>query len=305
MYPEKGMPGVVAPWNGYHTWSITLQPLRNAELLAHINQRDCGKGMLAYAMWDRACDRTHDAIAEYSWGLEQTGTTLDVTERYVTRHFPGHEKEAYRAYRLMDHAMEQRHTKKWSIPDREAISYMDLLTYRLSPYNFSYVKAGVAHPRAFLDEALCWVLTMRDEVELALSMIRYQANQAKEIFLKLAWTEGCNTEMAFRQACEAENYQVLAEDWLAILKMYDLCGTKNYSAVATIADRRYEARYELLSHWEKHKERCVAEAMGLRQQSIFMQLFRDISSYVRENPAEKLNLTEIRHLLSERSLWLR
>lgn len=305
LYPEKGMRSVVAPWNGYHTWSITLQPLRNTEILSKINERDGGEGILAYAMWDRACDRTHDTIAQYSWNPEMAGDTLDITKRYVARHFPGREQEAFRAYRLMDYAMEQRHTTKWSFPDREGISNMDLMTYRLSSYNYSYVKAGAAYPRAFLDEALSWVLTMRPEIERALYMISAQAREAKEIFTSLAKDPACDGDMAWRQLCECENYQVLAEDWLAILQMQDLCQAQQYDLVAQIARNRYDARLQLLAHWEQHKERSIAKAMGLRQQCIFLQMFEDIAVFARENHAENWDLMQIGQMLSQRSLWLR
>lgn len=305
MYPEKGLRGFVAPWNGYHTWSITLQPLRNTEMLAKINQRDGGVGILAYAMWDRACDRTHDCIADFAWSTEGAGTTLDVTARYVARHFPGHQQEAYKAYRLMDMAMEQRHTKKWSMPDPEAVSYLDLMTYRLSPYNFSYIKPGGPNPRPFLDEALKWVLTMREEVELALFNISNQAAEACRIFRELTQTAGVDREMAWRQLCEAENYWVLAQDWLAILEMQDLCLADNRAEVPTLAQARYEARLQLLALWQQHKERCVAEAMGLRQQCIFLQMFADIAAYAKKNPNSQWTLMDINEMLSDRSRWLR
>ena len=233
------------------------------------------------------------------------GDTLDITKRYVARHFPGREQEAFRAYRLMDYAIEQRHTTKWSFPDREGISNMDLMTYRLSPYNYSYVKAGAAYPRAFLDEALSWVLTMRPEIERALYMISAQAREAKEIFTSLAKDSACGGNMAWRQLCECENYQVLAEDWLAILQMQDLCQAQQYDLVAQIAQNRYDARLQLLTHWEQHKERSIAQAMGLRQQCIFLQMFEDIAVFARENHAENWDLMQIGQMLSQRSLWLR
>ena len=304
LYPEKGIRNVVAPWNGYHTWSITLQPLRNTEILSKINERDGGEGILAYAIWDRACDRTHDTIAEFSWNPENVGDTLDVTRRYVSRHFPGREEEAYRAYRLMDAAMEQRHTTKWSFPDREDISKMDLMTYRLSPYNYSYVKANAPYPRAFLDEALAWVLTMRTEIEQALHEISAQSGEAKAIFETLINDPACDREMAYRQLCECENYLAIAEDWLAILRMQDLCLEQQYREVAQIAKDRFDVRMQLLSHWEAHKERSVAQAMGLRQQCIFLQMFADIADYTKE-PHEKWDLMDAPKILSERSLWLR
>jgi len=69
MLPELGLRGYVAPWNGYHHWCVALQPLANVKLAAEVNRRDGGEGMMAYSLWDRCADRTHSAIAEYTWNF--------------------------------------------------------------------------------------------------------------------------------------------------------------------------------------------------------------------------------------------
>ena len=303
--PELGLRGYVAPWNGYHTWSITCQPLGNARILAEVNHRDGGEGMVAYSMWDRACDRTHDAIAEYVWGYDQTGSEKELTARYARRHFPGKEREAYRAYRLMDYAMEQRHTTKWSMPEKDTISNLDLLTYRLSPYNFSYVQKGMEYPRAFLDEGLKFLLTMREDAERALYTISTMSLEAESIFLDLAETPGCDRKMALRQAYECSNYRVLSEDWLAILEMQDLCQAGQYTAVAEIAQNRYDARLEVMTMCQQVKERFVMEAMAMRQHSIFLQMFADIADYASRPNEGCWDMTDIRKILSDWSFWLR
>lgn len=303
--PELGLRGYVAPWNGYHTWSITCQPLGNARILAEVNHRDGGEGMVAYSTWDRACDRTHDAISEYSWGYEQTGSEKELTARYARRHFGSRAREAYRAYRLMDYAMEQRHTTKWSMPEKDTISNLDLLTYRLSPYNFSYVQKGMEYPRAFLDEGLKFLHTMREDAERALYTISTMSLEAESIFLQLAEDSACDQDMALRQAYECGNYRTLAEDWLAILKMQDLCQAQQYTAVAEIAQNRYEARLELMAMCQQVKERFLAEAMAMRQHSIFLQMFKDIAHYASHPTDTPWDLMDIRKILSERSFWLR
>lgn len=305
LYPEKGFRSVVAPWNGYHTWSITLQPLGNAQILSDVNYRDGGDGILAYAMWDRACDRVHDAIAEYGWNYKKTGTPEDITRRYAARHFPTQQDLALRAYKLMDASVEQRHTTRWSVPEKDNISKLDLLTYQLSPYNFSYVKAGKPYPRAFLDEALTFILSMREEVETALTEVSDMSREAVAIFNALANDPACDAATALLQLGECLNYQVLAEDWLAILKMQDLCESEQYDSVAEIAKNRYDARLALMKHMEQYKERSVAEGMGLRQQSIFLQMFADIEKYARKSQNFHWDLMNIYEILSERSFWLR
>lgn len=56
---------------------------------------------------------------------------------------------------------------------------------------------------------------------------------------------------------------------------------------------------------EDTKEKFVAEAMTMRQHSIFLQLFEDIAAWCEKNPEEKLDLLNMRHVLSDRSWWLR
>lgn len=305
LYPHLGLRGVVAPWNGYHTWSITLQPLGNARILGEVNRRDGGEGILAYAMWDRACDRTHDAISEYGWGYEQAGSEAEVTWRYAQRHFGHRAKEAAHAYSLMDRCVEQRHTTKWSIPEKDDISNLDLLTYQLSPYNFSYVKAGKPYPRAFVDEALQFVLTMRPEIEKALTQIADMAAEARAIFLQLSEDPACDSVMALRQAYECNHYLALAQDWLAILQIHDSCHAGDYGKVAQLARSRYDARLAVLKDCRQNKERSVAEAMALRQHSIFLQMFADIADYAEKDTQEPWDLMNIYTILSDRSMWLR
>ena len=43
----------------------------------------------------------------------------------------------------------------------------------------------------------------------------------------------------------------------------------------------------------------------MRQHSIFLQLYEDIAAWCEKNPTKKLELTNMRHVLSDRSWWLR
>lgn len=305
LYPERGLRNIVAPWNGYQMWCVALQPLGNIQLIGATNHRDGGEGMVSYSIWDKSQDRVHDALAEYSWGYEDAGTPNDVTRRYVLRHFPGAAKEAYRGYRLMDYAVEQRNSTKWSFPDAEHVSMLDLLFYRLNHYIYAYPKADAPYPRVFLDEALEWALTMRQDLERALYTGSAVAREAREIFLSLAERDGCDRYQALRQAYECENYLVLMEDWLAIFEMQDLLAEGQNEAVSFIAGRRAVARLNLMQRCEDTKEKFVCEGMTMRQHSIFLQLFEDIKQWCLAHPDEALSLTDMRHVLSERSWWLR
>lgn len=303
VHPELGLRNVLAPWNGYHTWVLTLQPLRNAYLLAQTNHKDNAEGLIAYSMWDKSCDRTHDAIAEYSWGFAQAGTHKEVTRRYVLRHFASRAQEAYRAYRLMDYAIEQRYTKKWATPEADHISLLDLLLYKLSPYNYSYAKAGSPYPRAFWDEALEFLLTMPEDAERALYTASTMAREAKEIFLNLAQDPACDRVTALRQAYECENYQVLAEDWLAILEIYSLTQADQYAAIVPIARSRQAARLALMARCEQTKEAFLTRSMAMRQHSIFLQMFADLADFTEKGG--KPDMLDPYAFLTERSWWLR
>ena len=305
LHPERGLRNVVAPWNGYQMWCVALQPLGNIQLIGATNHRDGGEGMVSYSIWDKSQDRIHDALAEYSWGYEDAGQPNDVTKRYVLRHFPGAAKEAYRAYRLMDYAVEQRNTTKWSFPDAEHVSMLDLLFYRLNHYIYAYPKADAPYPRVFLDEALEWALTMRQDLERALYTGSAVAREARNLFLSLADKPGCDRFQALRQAYECMNYLTLMEDWLAIFEMYDALNDGDNATAAAIARARAWERIALMRCCEDTKEKFVAEAMTMRQHSIFLQLYEDIAAWCEQHPTEKLDLLNMRHVLSDRSWWLR
>ena len=305
LYPERGLRNIVAPWNGYQMWCVALQPLGNIHLIGATNHRDGGEGMVSYSIWDKSQDRIHDALADYSWNYVAAGEPNDVTRRYALRHFPTAAHEAYRAYRLMDYAVEQRNSAKWSFPDAEHVSMLDLLFYRLNHYIYAYPKAGAPYPRVFMDEALEWALTMREDLERALYNGSAVAREARSIFLSLAEKPGCDRFQALRQAYECMNYLTLMEDWLAIFEMYDLCNAGDNLTVAAIARKRAVERIALMQCCEDTKEKFVVKAMTMRQHSIFLQLYLDIADWCEKNPGKKLDLLNMRHVLSDRSWWLR
>ncbi|NLZ70604.1 MAG: hypothetical protein GX907_04650 [Clostridiaceae bacterium] len=305
MHPELGLRGICMPWNGYHHWCLMLNPLKNARDMAELNRRDGGEGMFAYSMWDRGADRTHDALAEYTWGFEQAGEPREVTLRYVLRHFAPRAREAFRACRLMDWCTEERSNTKFSIPDADHISNWDLLLYRLSSYFHVGVKKDAPYPRAFLDEALEFLLTMRHDAERALYSISAMAREAGKIFLDLAADSRCDREMAMRLSYECGNYQVLSEDWLAILEMYDLTQNGEMNSVIPIARGRQQARLELMVFCERAKEKFMVRSLTMRIHSIFMQMFADIADYVESGAEPRLDLLQMRNVLSDTSWWLR
>jgi len=302
MHPELGLRGIVAPWNGYHHWAVSLQALNNVRILGEVNKENGGEGIVAYAMWDRCADRNHDAIVEYSWNIDAAGSANEVTRRYALRHFGPRAHEAFRAFRMMDWCTEERYTSKFSIPEADHISNWDLLSYHLTAYTSMSVKKDKPFPAVYFDDKLKFLLTMRNDMERSLYSLSAMGKDAKEIFFSLAMDSRCDRDAALRLAYECENYQVMAEDWLAIFEMYDLALAGAQKDIAPIARTRQQARLDLMARCEKVKERCIAEAGALRLHSIFMQFFADVAQYVE---GKNLNMEDLSGVLSERSWWLR
>lgn len=305
MHPELGMRGFVAPWNGYHHWAVSLQALNNVRILGEVNKENGGEGIFAYSMWDRVADRNHDAIVEYSWNFDGAGSANDVTRRYALRHFGPRAHEAFRAFRMMDWCTEERYTSKFSIPEADHISNWDLLSYHLTAYTSMSVKKDKPFPAVYFDDKLKFLLTMRHDMERSLYGLAAMGKDAKEIFLSIAADGRCDRDAALRLAYECENYQVMAEDWLAIFEMYDLARNGQGEVVAPIAIARRQARLDLMARCEQVKERCIAEAGALRLHSIFMQFFTDVAQYVEDGNGVKLDMENLSGVLSKRSWWLR
>lgn len=305
MHPELGMKGFVAPWNGYHHWAVSLQAINNVRILGEVNKENGGEGIVAYAMWDRCADRNHDAIVEYSWNFDGAGSANELTSRYALRHFGPRAAEAFRAMRMMDWCTEERYTSKFSIPEADHISNWDLISYHLTAYSSMSVKKDKPYPLAYFDDKLAFLLTMRNDMERSLYGLSAMGKDAKEIFLALAEDSSCDHDMAMRLAYECENYQVMAEDWLAIFEMYDLACAGKQEDIAFIALERKQARLDILAHCQQVKERFIAESGALRLRSIFMQFFADVADYVKTEGKPALDLLNVRDVLSPRSWWLR
>ena len=304
LHPELGLRAVNTPWTGYYNWCILSNPLRDIQILAEMNHRDGGEGVRAYSMWDDCFDRNHDAVAEYAWDFVQSGTVQDVTDRYVLRHFGARAEEAKRAFKLVDLATEDRMATE-DDPLRVVVSNFGLLMYKTSYYTYSYVAADKPYPRNFPGEALEYLLATRADQERALYSISSMASQAAEIFRSLATDTRCDRRMADIFAYECENYVCQVEDWLALLRMYDLALAGECKAIAPIARERQQARLDLMAHMEGCRRKFAREALAMRNQSIFMQMFNDIAEYVEKNDDPKLDMLNLNNIFSERFWSLR
>ena len=304
IHPELGLRGICCPWSGYYNWCLLTNPLRNVKLLAEMNHRDGGEGMYAYAMWDRSYDRIHDAVADYSWDYEMTGTEEDVTDRYVARHFGNRFDEARHAYRLVDWITEER---KENFEDdlTACVSNFNLLLYKLSYYTYSYVTEKGPYPQNFPGGALRGLLKYRRNYERAMYSIRSMAREAAAIFRDLATDPGCDRPMADRMAAECENYLCMVEDWLTLLTIYDLTQGGDQKKIAPLARARQNAHLALMAHYEQVKETFANEALLLRNQSIFMQMFSDFADYIENTEEPQLDLMNVKDIMSDRFFWLR
>lgn len=301
---EVGQRSITCPWNGYYIWSLLINPLPNVRNMSELNRTSaCSEGELLYSIWDRSYDRLHDYFADCCWNYEGAGTEGDVTDRYVTRHFPALEDKVRHAYELMDWITEQRMSyKSPEHPSQGVLSPAGVLL-QLDYYTYTYFDENEPFPTHFPGQPLRkYVLPRRKDYERLLCGLVSMAKEALSIFEEAARTPGCNREMARRMAYECENYQVLSEDWLAFLQIYDLTQGGDRKKIAPIARARQKARLSLMERCEKTKELFVQRGATMRNQSIFMQTFADIAAYIENTDEPKLDLMDITAITSP-ELW--
>jgi hypothetical protein len=311
LHPELGLRRYVAPWNGYYIWSILMSPLKNTEILAKMNRRDGGDGIMAYSMWDQSFDRVHDCIADFAWNTEGAGTAKDVTERYARRHFPARFEEARQAFSMTDLVTEEKGEKLegaapggYGDEKQPQISPLYMMVYKLSGYFHSYVKKDMPYPEPFIPVTLSYLLPRRRDTERALYTASTLAHRAAQIYRDLAKDPSCDTVMADRFAYESENQACIADDWLAVLEMTDLLKEKgNAPEAAAIARGREKARLAHLARLEQVKEKFAVEGLAGRLQSTFLVLFRDLAAYLEKNPDAALDLTEEHSGIFSEDFW--
>lgn len=302
-----GLRSTYNPWNGYYIWSALTNPLGNIQIMARRNHEAArGEGLHCYAMWDRSYDRVHDCFADFAWNYEGTGTTRDVTRRYVARHFPTLYKKCLRAYELVDWISEGRLSKMDpENPKHVCIANSTLLIKILTYYSYCYYGKGKPFPRHYPGEALEKVLLHRDAYERQLYAMTSMAKEAIEIFKEAANTPGCDQEMARRMQYECQNYLCLSEDFIALLEMYDMTQKNDYTEMAELAKTRYAARLETMARLEQTKEKWAREGAAMRDLSVLMQVFKDIINYLESTDKPQLNLLDITPIMSKESWNIR
>ena len=132
------------------------------------------------------------------------------------------------------------------------------------------------------------------------------AKEAKAIWEAIAADPACDRDMARRYAYEADNYMVLVDDYLAMLRMMELAREGDYEQIKAMAESRRDTRIALMSRLKDTKEYYMASHQ-LRNHSIFMQFFEDLRVYLDTTPTDEVELDffDLRHIASERFFWLR
>ena len=306
---ELGLRSIFCPWNGYYIWNLLQHPMRNNQIMGEMNHNaKCGEGVYQYAMWDRSYDRIHDCFADYGWNFVGAGSLEDVTERYVNRHFAPMARKVKHAYHLMELCTEPRTPiKNEEHPVQSVISNANMMDHVLSYYFYCYYRNPDHgdYPRHFPGEGLKTILPLRKAYERAIYSVAAMAQEAAAIFEEAALTPGCDSRMARRMAYECRNYQVLTQDWLAFLEIYDLTQSGDQKAIAAIARARQNARLSLMTLCEQVKEDWVCKAATMRNHSVFMQIFADIAAYIEATDEPKLDLFDIRPIMSKENRMLR
>ena len=302
--PETGLKRILCPWNGYYAWCCQCNSVRNSQLLAKMATEEKALGMNCYSSWDGCQDRTNHVFSEFAWGYETAGSIQDITDRYLQQYFPTKFEQARRAFQLFDYITEERIDQPEG--NSSCLANYFMLRDRLSYYFYSYVEDNKPYPRIFPGEALEKVCARREDHVRAMLQISGMAKEARAIWEEIAADPTCNQRQARRYAYEADNYMVLVDDYLAMLRMMELAEAGEYAQVKAMAEARRDARVALMAHMQTVKEDYLLPSQ-LRNHSIFMQFFADLADYIEKTPESeiKLDFFDMRYLASERFMWLR
>ena len=302
--PETGLKRVTSPWNGYYHWCFQTNSTRDIYMLAKIAREENCDGMHSYSSWDPCFDRCHHLLAELCWSYDEAGGITEVTDRYLLQNFPTKFEKARRAQQLFDYITEERIDQPEG--NSSCLANYFMLRDRLSYYFYSYVEEGKPYPRIFPGEALQKVCARREDHVRAMLQISGMAKEAMAIWEEIAADPACNQNMAARYAYEADNYMVLVDDYLAMLRMMELTEEGDIEGVKALAIQRRDERVRLMVRHEQVKD-SYQQPWNLRNHSIFMVFYEDLINYIEKTPAEELKLDwfDMRYLASDRFFWLR
>ena len=306
---SSGIRSIVKPMNGYYHWNLLRPAVLNSYIMAQYAHAvpDC-VGYVSYAGWDRIFDRTNSAQAAFTWNFEKAGTPKDRLREYCLRLFPTQAEKAIRAFELLDLCNREGNER-----DEKGDKVLDsrTLTERtLAYYLFSYIAKDKPYPRNFPGESMQTILAKRYEHENLMLSVSASAKEAGRLMGEIARDPACSKYYADRYRWEADNFGVLCDDYLALLRMHDITVSgvdeEGKAEISRLAANRKNARLALIERAEEIKEHYLLSS-HLRNQSVFMQLFADIESYVNttDAPNIRLDFTDLGPIASAQFRYLR
>ena len=310
LHSISGIRRTAKPWNGYFHWNFLDHTAPNTYHMCKLAMRDEAEGIRSYSTWDNSFHRNNQMQADWAWNFNGTGSIEEEKERYVRRYFGNREKDAMRAFSLMEEITRPTDTDD---PNNTLIHRKQLLT-SLGFYGFSYYKAGADYPRNFPGEMVPTLRTQPKKLAELREMLPL-AKEAQDLWKNVA--KGCDTEeghaLALRFACETQNYEMLCYDGITLMELDEMATRYNETGdrallqqMADKAKAQYERRMAHLTLLEKIKEHYLIPIQG-RIASAPMQYFGDVAAYIQNTPAEEIRLdfTDMRHAGSEEFFHLR
>lgn len=290
--PQYGLRRTVKPMNGYYHWNVVSHTLRNVKLLATVAHDEHCEGMQSYSAWDESYDRTNMTQANYAWNYEGTGSVAQASDKYIRVKFGSQFAKAKRAFQLFDWITEARADAVGEGADPSVSSY-DFMMWTLGYYIYSYVVPGKPYPRSFPGEAVQKLLGLRWTYERQLYSIASMAKEAEDCWKDVAEDPNVDQRMACRFAYDAAAYRCLAEDYIALLQMYDLAQDGlngcTVNAIRQLAAERKNARLVVMAKLENNKE-AYLHPSHLRNNTLFMQFFTDLEGYLANTAPENIRL---------------
>ena len=302
--PELEIRRGVMPWNGYYSWCMQCNSVRDVYMMVDMGLREKCFSLSSYTTWDPCFDRTNHVFAELPWNFEGSGGIVGVTDHYLKRLFPNKFEQARRAFQIADYITEERIDQPEG--NSSCLANYFMLRDRMSYYFYTYVEKNKPYPQPFPGEALKKLDVRHEDTMRAMLQITGMAKELAQLWEEVAADPASDQLQARRYLYEAHNYQVLVDDFIALFRMMELSEEKDFDTIRSLSLARKDARLEQMRELEEIKAPYLAE-FQLRNSSIYMQFFADLAEYIEKTPAEEIRLDwyDMRYLDSDRARWLR
>ncbi len=271
---------IAKPFTGYYHWVIPMEYNNNIYAHAKVAKKHGWEGIESYSSFEYCFDRPFFYQAELCWNVDTVEDYDAFLCRYAATRFPENPEEAKKALDIMASV---------TVNDTE-VNLMNSLEY----YWFTYVTPDEEYPRNFPGGAYKKIFAEREKY-----MSYFEATMEK--------TEKA---MAFFESVDNDYGRI----WYAIAKHYYTYANEYYTMVS-LADgyadgsvEREDVTVELESLIELHEDfmatvedtRIEANSyVYLRNHSIMRQALIDIKTHFETADEPKLDLCDLRYLLSE------